>query len=93
MTITNTEIIIGAMLELLEAGLIQPGEEIHTFAKWKEKGYSIKAGEKAIKRFSIWKCIYKTRTDEAGNETEQKKMFLKESCFFASHQVIRNGRA
>lgn len=91
MTITNTEIIIGAMLELLEAGLIQPGEEIHTFAKWKSLGYSIKAGEKAIKRFSIWKCTYKTRTDEAGNETEQKKMFLKESCFFASHQVIKAG--
>ena len=88
---TNLEIIMMETIELIETGKIKPNEEIHTFAKWKALGYSIKAGEKAIARFSIWKCKYKTITDEDGSQYDKRSMFLKESCFFSTNQVIKAG--
>ena len=68
---------------------VQEPEEIHTFAKWKDMGFSVKKGEHAVARFSIWKGAEKTVKDEEGNETDEKvtKMFRKESCFFTAAQV------
>lgn len=66
-------------------------EEIHTFAKWKELGYSVKKGEKSKIKFPIWKYTVKKieYTDRNGEEQESEKsnMFLKFSAFFTSSQV------
>ena len=60
-------------------------EEIHTFARWKGLGFSVKKGEKAIAKLPIWKRTAKVN-DETGEE-EDARMFMKTSAFFARHQV------
>lgn len=60
-------------------------EEIHTFQAWKSKGFSVKKGEKAVARFTIWKyAVKKAKTEE---EEDDARMFLKEACFFSASQV------
>lgn len=59
-------------------------EQIHTFAAWKELGYVVKKGQKAITKLSIWK--YVSRKNEETEETDSK-MFLKVAAFFSSSQV------
>lgn len=61
-------------------------EQIHTFAAWKELGYIVKKGQKAIAKFPIWK--YVSRKNEETNE-EDSKMFMKVAAFFSSSQVER----
>lgn len=36
-------------------------EDIHTFARWKQLGYSVKKGEKAVAMITIWKHTEKER--------------------------------
>lgn len=66
-------------------------EEIHTFNGWKERGYSVKKGEKSKIKFPIWKYTAKKIEIENKNgekeETEKTNMFLKMSSFFTSAQV------
>ena len=59
-------------------------EQIHTFAVWKELGYVVKKGQKAIAKFPIWK--YVSCKNEETKETDNK-MFLKVAAFFSSSQV------
>lgn len=59
-------------------------EQIHTFAAWKEIGYVVKKGQKAIAKFPIWK--YVSHKNEEAEETDSK-MFLKVAAFFSSSQV------
>ena len=59
-------------------------EQIHTFAAWKELGYVVKKGQKAVAKFPIWK--YVSKKNEETNE-EDSKMFLKVATFFSSSQV------
>lgn len=59
-------------------------EQIHTFAAWKEIGYVVKKGQKAIAKFPIWK--YVSCKNEETEETNSK-MFLKVAAFFSSSQV------
>lgn len=70
------------IIELPEA------EQIHTFAKWRELGYTVKKGEHAITRLTIWKYgTHKTNDDEADEENPHGYCFQKTACFFAAHQV------
>lgn len=85
MAMTNAQIITENKIILAMNGAIQPGEEIHTFARWKSLGYSVKKGEKAIAKFPIWKMG--TKKDEDGEEKETGRMFLKNSAFFSTRQV------
>lgn len=62
-------------------------EPIHTFSGWKERGYSIKKGEKAIAKFTIWKYKGKKVENEEGEEEEKANMFLKTAAFFKLSQV------
>lgn len=62
-------------------------EAIHTFALWKQLGYSVKKGEKAIAKFAIWKHTSKTVENEDGEEEEKTNMFLKTAAFFKLSQV------
>lgn len=67
-------------------------EEIHTFNGWKERGYSVKKGEKSKIKFPIWKYTEKKKAEEekTGNPLEDApitNMFLKMSAFFTAEQV------
>lgn len=66
-------------------------EEIHTFAKWKELGYSVKKGEKSKIKFEIWKYTAKKQEiqnkDGSTDEIETGHFFLKMSAFFTAEQV------
>lgn len=88
---TNAEIIYRESIELVNQGVLkaiagQP-EPIHTFAKWKSMGYSVKKGEKAIAKITIWKYTTRTKTDDDGNEIDDSKCFPKVSAFFKTSQV------
>lgn len=61
-------------------------EQIHTFQHWKALGYSVKKGEKAIAKFSIWKYSEKKPEDGTDEETI-RKMFMKTAAFFSAAQV------
>lgn len=83
---TNREIIAAEWLQLVLDNKISEDESIHTFATWNYYGYTVKKGQKAIARFSIWKYVKdKKATEKRGEETT--KCVLVNSCFFASHQV------
>lgn len=60
-------------------------EQIHTFAAWKELGYVVKKGQKAIAKFPIWK--YVSRKDEETDDKKSSKMFMKVAAFFSISQV------
>lgn len=64
-------------------------EEMHTFAAWKSIGYSVKKGEKAITKITIWKHSAKKVESEDGTEEEKNRMFMKTAAFFAASQVER----
>ena len=61
-------------------------EQIHTFNGWKERGYSVKKGEKSKIKFPIWKHASKT-VEKDGKEEERSSMFSKVSAFFTFDQV------
>lgn len=63
--------------------LMEP-EPIHTYATWKQLGYQVNKGEKAIASFVIWK-----HTSRVNEETEQEEshMFMKKASFFKRAQV------
>lgn len=74
----------GGEVEVLEA------EPIHTFAAWKELGFSVKKGEHAVAKFPVWK--YRGKKDEETGE-EEGRMFMKTAHFFALSQVQRGCEA
>ena len=89
MAISNNMIIENAKMNLLNSGAIVPGEEIHTFQRWKALGYSVKKGEHAVAKFAIWKMGTGKRKNDDGEEEETTtgRMFMKTSAFFSTRQV------
>ena len=61
-------------------------EEIHTFMRWKELGYKVQKGEKAVASLPIWK--HAAKVNKETGEEEDARMFVKVSAFFARHQVV-----
>lgn len=59
-------------------------EPIHTYAAWKQLGYQVQKGQKAIASFTIWK--YASHTN-AETEEEESRMFMKKASFFKRSQV------
>lgn len=67
---------------------IEEPEPIHTFLRWKEYGYSVKKGEKAIAQLEIWKYTEKKKTDgEDVEEENAEHAFKKKAFFFCFAQV------
>lgn len=63
-------------------------EELHTFARWKALGFSVKKGEHSKHRISIWKGWETTKEDpETGEEKTRSGVKMKEACFFLASQV------
>ena len=81
---TNAEIVAMNMVTLINEGKMTIDEDIHTFKKWQQLGYSIKKGEKAIAKFPIWKYTVKEKDGE-----EEAHTFMKMSCWFSTSQVER----
>ena len=84
---TNVEIVSMAWAELVGSGVISESEEIHTFAKWRELGYTVKRGEKCIVKLTIWKHTAKEKTLDNGETVTDARMFLKTAAFFSTSQV------
>lgn len=68
-------------------------EPIHTYRAWKELGYQVRKGEKAIAQFVIWKHTGSKKDSvqmEDGSSVEfvdKGKMFMKKASFFKRSQV------
>ena len=65
-------------------------EELHTFAKWKELGFSVKKGETSRHRITIWKGSERKQKNPETGEIETvggDAVFMKQSCFFLASQV------
>lgn len=66
-------------------------EAIHTFQAWKEQGFSVKKGSKAVAQFPIWKYTSKKEMlpmkDGTEEEVETSNMFMKVAAFFSASQV------
>ncbi len=60
-------------------------EDIHTYAKWKDLGFQVKKGEKAIAQFMIWKYVQKKKNET--DEEKEARMFMKRASFFKRSQV------
>lgn len=60
-------------------------EEIHTYQAWKEQGYQVQKGQKAVARIVIWKYAVSKAKD--GEEDGKEHMFMKNSAFFTRAQV------
>ena len=58
-------------------------EQIHTFAEWKNKGYKVIKGQKAVAKFPIW-IPTKKKTD---NNKMEIRFWLKNSAWFSKSQV------
>ena len=57
---------------------------IHTYQTWKELGFQVKKGQKAVAKFPIWKFIAGKKTDE---EKEEDRMIMKSAAWFTASQV------
>ena len=65
-------------------------EAIHTYNAWKELGFQVQKGQKAVAQFTIWKYAAGKHTEaEAEGATEEApgRMFLKKASFFSAAQV------
>ena len=74
------------VLKTIKVDGVEMPEPIHTFNGWRERGYSVKKGEKAVAKFSIWKHTAK-KVEVDGEEEEKTKMFMKTAAFFKFEQV------
>ena len=75
--------------------MMKETEEIHTYAAWKELGYQVQKGQKAVAKITIWKCTVKPETIKDSNGTEitqnTKNMFMKNHIFpLRSRRVVLN---
>lgn len=99
MAVTNEQIIFNAQCELVDAGKIGVDEngnpeEIHTFQFWKDNGYKVRKGAKAVVELSIWKLATKRKLKIDANadgedDDANPRFFLKRSWFFSRSQVDR----
>lgn len=65
--------------------ILDEPEEIHTYQAWRDLGYQVRKGEKAVARFPIWK--YTTRRARKEDDEDREFMFMKMSAFFTRRQV------
>lgn len=91
---TTGKVITCLDMEGNEVSMNEP-EAIHTFATWKQMGYKIKKGSKAVAQFPIWTYKRGKKTEEAPADEEGKveikiqkpKMYMKNASWFSASQV------
>ena len=108
---TNAMIILLESVKLMEQGIIKGSgikgltpegkeielpEAIHTYQTWKQLGFQVKKGEKAVAQFPVWKYIggiKKQQEKEVGDdidvEANENKGYcrMKVASFFTKEQV------
>ena len=104
---TNAMIIMIESVKLMEEGVIKgsgikgttpDGKEIelpealHTYAVWKQLGYQVRKGEKAVAQFPIWKYMSKKKKQEEeeavdGENKENGYCRMVTASFFTQAQV------
>lgn len=90
---TNLELII-EHLEENEIDFQYDGNNLLTFAQWKQKGYSVSKGQKAFTQVALWTFKEVDAKDENGKvimengkAKKEKKFFLKLASLFTADQV------
>ena len=71
---------------------VQETEEIHTFAVWKEYGFAVQKGQKAVAKVMIWKHTGSKieelpKQDGKYQYVDKGHMFMKQAAFFSRSQV------
>ena len=100
---TNAMIVLLESVKLMEQGKIKGSgikgmtldgkeielpETIHTYQVWKQLGYQVKKGSKAVAQFPIWKYTSKREKDETEEQAQEKgHCFMKLSSWFTAEQV------
>lgn len=106
---TNAMIILLESVKLMEAGVIKGSgikgttpegkeielpEKIHTYQAWKQLGYQVKKGSKAVAQFPVWKYITgKLKEAEVRDDVDVEKnenkgyCHMKVASFFTREQV------
>lgn len=64
---------------------IEEIEPIHTYQYWKNHGFQVQKGEKAITQIMIWKHVINKKKNS--DDEEEERMFMKRASFFKSSQV------
>lgn len=82
----------GRMIEIsMEDGTVkqmEEPEEIHSYSRWREYGYNVRKGEKAVTGVEIWKYAEKKNEEKDGDEDEGvERIFKKKAFFFTFSQV------
>lgn len=65
---------------------VKETEAIHTYEHWKQLGFQVQRGSKAVAQLTIWKHVNGRVNDETGSQ-EPARMFMKKSSFFSASQV------
>jgi hypothetical protein len=69
--------------------VVRETEPIHTHQTWKQLGYQVQKGQKAVAAILIWKHTVKVDKETGG---EDAKMFMKTAHFFSMAQVQAVGQ-
>ena len=62
-------------------------EPIHTYQHWKELGYQVRKGEKAVADFSVWKYTSKAKGQTEEEAQEKGYCIMKKAFWFTQKQV------
>lgn len=82
---TNKEIIFN---ECLLKGYPYNGENLFTFQEWRQRGYTVKRGEKAFLKCKLWKRVTKTVTcPKTGKDIKENGFILANASLFTIDQV------
>ena len=60
-------------------------EDVHTFQRWKQLGFSVKKGEHAVIKIRIWKAKEVKGVDM--DDESVTRMFMKTAAFFTAAHV------
>ena len=74
-----------------EVMMVPEAEAIHTYEHWKEIGYQVRKGEKAVASFQIWKYTKKGKEMPEDDAQEKGFCFMKTAFWFSQSQVDRVG--
>ena len=65
-------------------------EEVHTYARWKQLGYKVKSGEKALFSTRLWKFVNKSTSIQAEVDEDTvvvHNMYMCKAYLFGKSQV------
>jgi hypothetical protein len=82
--VTNADIL---KVECANRGIT---EEVHTYARWKQLGYKVKPGEKALFGTRLWKIVNRSASVYAEKEETAEvthNMYMCKAYLFGKSQV------